>query len=88
LLLLRELRKLTKDPNHPEIPHLDKAEKELNDVADDINQAIVDKERSLKLMELNELLIKDKESGETVCLRGRHAHVIAYHSWSRVHFRV
>lgn len=47
------------NPEHPEIPFLDKAEAILNGVAGDINRAIVTKENSMKLVELNNILVKE-----------------------------
>ena len=55
-MLLRELRRLTTQLDHPEIPCLDKAESLLSALADDINKALVDKENSVKLVEISNIL--------------------------------
>eukprot|EP01126_Amoeba_proteus_P054835 TRINITY_DN6767_c0_g1_i3.p1 TRINITY_DN6767_c0_g1~~TRINITY_DN6767_c0_g1_i3.p1 ORF type:complete len:383 (+),score=107.07 TRINITY_DN6767_c0_g1_i3:222-1370(+) len=57
LLLLKELRKHTKDPNHPEIKFLDAAERSLGQVADDINKAIIMNEKRLQVVEIAQKLV-------------------------------
>eukprot|EP01126_Amoeba_proteus_P054135 TRINITY_DN6637_c0_g1_i8.p1 TRINITY_DN6637_c0_g1~~TRINITY_DN6637_c0_g1_i8.p1 ORF type:complete len:306 (+),score=84.47 TRINITY_DN6637_c0_g1_i8:705-1622(+) len=69
LLLLRELRKLTSSVGHPEIVHLDKAERLLSAVAEDINKAILDKDNGLKLVHINNLLYE--KSGVQLVEPGR-----------------
>eukprot|EP01126_Amoeba_proteus_P036316 TRINITY_DN3696_c0_g2_i3.p1 TRINITY_DN3696_c0_g2~~TRINITY_DN3696_c0_g2_i3.p1 ORF type:complete len:104 (-),score=30.43 TRINITY_DN3696_c0_g2_i3:161-472(-) len=54
LLLLKELKKHTKDPTHPEIRFLLRAEKSLGQVADDINTAIILQEKRSKVVEISQ----------------------------------
>ena len=56
MLLLRELRKLTKDPKHPEIACLDKAEIVLDEVARDVEKTLCFNEKFQKLIEIAQLI--------------------------------
>lgn len=61
MLLLRELKKLTTKPDHPELEEIKKADHLFIEVADDINKAIVDKENSNKLIGISNVLVFKSE---------------------------